>query len=245
MALTDNLVAYWDLSEASGTRADGLGANNLTDNNTVTGTTGPGSHNASLFTHANNESLSHTDNATLSMGDIDFTACVWIKFTTLILYTNIFGQWNSSTNQRSWTVYYDDNTFLTFGASSNGTIETFLSNNNTGAITTGVWYFVVVWHDSIGNTMNFQVNEGTVKSASYTTGVFDSSAVFNFGVHDGNTNYQDGAMAMAGLWKRILTAGERTTLFNSNNALSYAEILALAGDPVGSIRPRTTVSIVP
>lgn len=225
MAIKDNLAAYWDLSEASGTRADGLGANGLTDNNTVTGIAGPGAHNASLFTAANNESLSHTDNATLSVGNIDFTICVWIKFTTLILYTSIFGQWNNTAaNQRAWTCYYDDNTFLTLGLSSNGTLETFMSNNNTGAITTGVWYFVVLWHDSVGDTMNLQVNDGTVKSQAYSTGVFDSSAAFILGVNDGGTNYQNGAMAMAGLWKRLLTAGERTTLYNGGNGLSFAEL---------------------
>ena len=40
MALTDSIVAYWKLEEASGSRADVVGGNTLTDNNTVTGNPG-------------------------------------------------------------------------------------------------------------------------------------------------------------------------------------------------------------
>ncbi len=34
-ALTDNLSAYWKLDEASGTRVDSAGSNDLTSNNSV------------------------------------------------------------------------------------------------------------------------------------------------------------------------------------------------------------------
>src|SRR5690348_11404000 len=71
-ALTDSLVGYWKLDEASGSRADSAGANTLTDNNTVAGLAGLIS-NAGDFERDNSESLSIADNAALSMGDIDFT----------------------------------------------------------------------------------------------------------------------------------------------------------------------------
>ena len=46
MSLFTSLVGYWDLSEASGTRSDSTAyADTMTDVNTVTGPTGPGSHN--------------------------------------------------------------------------------------------------------------------------------------------------------------------------------------------------------
>lgn len=41
-SLTTGLVAYWNMVEASGTRADAASTNNLTDNNTVTQAAGPG-----------------------------------------------------------------------------------------------------------------------------------------------------------------------------------------------------------
>jgi len=79
MALTDNLISFWGLEETSGTRVDAHGTNNLTDNNTVTSATGKVG-TAGQFTNANSEYLSITDNASLSTGDIDFSAQAWVYF---------------------------------------------------------------------------------------------------------------------------------------------------------------------
>ena len=54
MALTDNLIAFWQLEEASGVRYDSEGSNNLTDNNTVTSATGVVG-DAAQFTRSNSE----------------------------------------------------------------------------------------------------------------------------------------------------------------------------------------------
>src|SRR3990167_5318802 len=73
---TPALVAYYNLDEASGTRADSVGSNDLTDNNTVTQETGiVGS--STQHTSPNNEYLSVADTADLSMADIDFTVAAW------------------------------------------------------------------------------------------------------------------------------------------------------------------------
>ena len=59
--LTDDLVAYWTLDEASGTRSDSVGSSDLTDINTVT--SAPGILNgAAQFTAANNEYFEVADN---------------------------------------------------------------------------------------------------------------------------------------------------------------------------------------
>ena len=76
--LTTSLIAHWNLDEASGTRVDAKGGNDLTDNNTVTQATGIVS-NAGQFTAANSEYLSIADNAALSTGDIDFTIPLWAR----------------------------------------------------------------------------------------------------------------------------------------------------------------------
>src|SRR4051812_43478016 len=76
--LLTNLASYWKLEEASGTRADEIGSQTLTDNNTVTQAVGK-LGNAAQFTAANSESLSHADSATLSLGaDQDFTLGAWV-----------------------------------------------------------------------------------------------------------------------------------------------------------------------
>ena len=78
MALTDNLIAFWELEEASGTRNDAHGSNHLTDNNTVAQGTGKVG-NCADFELDNSEYLSIADNAALSVGDEDFTIQAWFN----------------------------------------------------------------------------------------------------------------------------------------------------------------------
>jgi hypothetical protein len=67
MALTDNLIAFWGLEEASGTRNDAHGSNHLIDNNTVGSATGRVGTCAN-FDRFTDEHLSIVDNAALSLG---------------------------------------------------------------------------------------------------------------------------------------------------------------------------------
>ena len=76
MALTDNLVSWWELDEASGTRNDAHGSNHLTDGNTVAQVAGKVG-NAAQFVAANAESLSIADNANLSVSGV-FSVCAWV-----------------------------------------------------------------------------------------------------------------------------------------------------------------------
>jgi len=79
VALIDDLVAFWELEEVSGTRVDAHGANDLTDNNTVASTTGKVG-NCADFEASNSESLSIADNAALSMGvNQSFTVNCWVN----------------------------------------------------------------------------------------------------------------------------------------------------------------------
>ena len=86
--LTDGLVSCWDLDEASGTRYDAYGTNDLTDYNTVGQAAGVNGY-AGSFISANSEYLAHSDNADLSTGNIDFTVMAWVYPTNI----SASGQW--------------------------------------------------------------------------------------------------------------------------------------------------------
>ena len=64
--LLTNLISFWEMEEASGTRVDAVVAsgNDLTDNATVTQNPGKVG-NAAQFTLATSEWLSHVSNASL------------------------------------------------------------------------------------------------------------------------------------------------------------------------------------
>src|SRR5678815_5281605 len=95
MALTDSLIAFWELEEASGTRVDAHGANDLSDNATVTSAAGKVG-TAADFEVGNSEFLSIVDNPDLSVADIDFTWCAWVNSESLDTTRYILSKGTSS-----------------------------------------------------------------------------------------------------------------------------------------------------
>lgn len=216
-SLTESLVAYWKLEEASGTRNDAVGTNHLTDNNTVTQATGKVG-NAAKFTVANSEFLSIADNTVVSTGDIDFTIAGWFYLDSKTDYRGLLGKDNGV--QQDYGIYYDlafDR--LIFYVFDNASNYAEVRASALGSPATGTWYFIVAWHDSVANTINIQINNGTVNSTSHSAGVKDSTAPFWIG-RDGAT-YMDGRIDAVGFWKRILTTAEKTILYNQGDGLAH------------------------
>lgn len=210
------LVACWSLDEASGTRTDSVGGNNLTDNNTVTQAVGKVS-NAAQFTAANSEYLSIADNASTSTGDIDFSWAAWVYLDTktdnLAVINKSPGV--ASDNQYEYSMIYlsgiDRFRWQVGSGSANATIAA----DALGSPSTATWYFIVGWHDAAGDTVNIHVNNGTVSSAAYSGGGYDSAGGLKVGINaDGASFPHDGRIDAVMFWKRVLTAAERTSLWN-------------------------------
>lgn len=218
----DNLIAFWDMDESSGTRQDSIGVNDLADNNTVTTATAKVGANAAQFDSSNSEYLSIADNTALSMGDIDFTIACWVYLDDKSGFTTFVGKMTNNTNNREYLVDYDTgNDRFRFLVSNDGIASATVLANNLGSPSTATWYFIVAWHDSVNNTINIQVDNGTVDSTAHTTGVFDGASDFRIGALVNSlgtlTNFMDGRIDAVGIWKAVLTSGERTTLYNSGS----------------------------
>lgn len=219
--LLTSLISYWTLDEASGTRVDSVTAsgNDLTDNNTVTQNPGIIS-NAAQFTAANLESLSKASNASLQTGDIDFTLAGWV-YRDSHGFQQPFGKRQNGTNRE----YFVDTTggspgVLRFQVSPDGVTASGIVTSTLPTLSLSTWYFVVAWHDSVANTLNIQVNDGTVYSASYSSGVYVGTSQFAIGVAESG-NYWNGRVDEVGFWKRVLTATERTNLYNAGAGVTY------------------------
>ena len=107
MSFTDNFIAFWKLGEASGTRVDSIGSNDLTDNNTVTQAAGK-IGNCAQFTAANSEYLSIADNAALSTGDIDFSIVFWVYFDSTPSFADVIAKW--AAGEQEYVVEFGSNT---------------------------------------------------------------------------------------------------------------------------------------
>lgn len=226
--LTTGLVSYWDLGEASGTRADSHGSNTLADNNTVTSTTGiGGSGTAALFASANSEYLSITDAAQSGLdlaGPLSMN--IWYKPTTNVSTANVIGKWNGGASQASYR-----GSVSTSGAalgillSTNGSFQASNSKNQSiTTLTTGTWYMLTWVFDRTAGEVTFYLNGSSVGTATgvTTSALFDGTSDFRIGCTGAGSEFMDAAAQFAGVWSKTLTTQEITDLYNAGAGLPYA-----------------------
>jgi len=226
VALTDNLVSYWKMDEASGNALDAHGSNTLTENGTggIASTTGKIS-NARDFEVADGDYFSLADNADLSTGDIDWTIAAWVQIESKGSGDDreIASKGDTDSFEYAFDFSFADDRFrlrVCSGASF-ANLTTVLANN-FGSPSTATWYHVVCWHDSVNNVIGISVNAGTANTTAYSAGTFDSTKQFRIGAYNGFGGiYWDGLIDEFGFWKRVLTSGERTSLYNGGSGLAY------------------------
>lgn len=221
-SLYAGLVSYWPLHEASGNRADLTGAaNTLTDTNTVTQNPGIQIYSGQ-FTAANSERLALTSNASVQMGDIDFTFCFWAYMDTKPTAASWIIKFAATAGNYDYQLYHDGTAdrwkfIVTRATDSPQTVTA----TNAGSVALSTWHMVTGWHDATADTVNIAVNAITPDSAA-TGGALQAAgtADFNLGGYSGG-NFVNGRMAEVGLWKRVLTTQERLWLYNKGRGRSF------------------------
>lgn len=248
MALLDDCVAYWRLGEASGSRADSVGSNTLTDNNTVGSTTGK-LGNAANFIAANSEYLNIADNAALSMPNgQSFTIAMWINPSTLTNGATPLNKGGLIFGASSFSYALE---FLLQGMNVN--LLWILSNNtassaltcSAGVLPTSTWSFVVAWYDNSDNFQHIQLNNGTpVSIGAPSGGSSDQTFAFNLGSSGAGGAFFNGAIDDTLIWKRVLTSDERSMLWNGGAGRSPLDNLMPppVTSPAQASRPTLTRS---
>jgi hypothetical protein len=219
--LVNNLAVYWKLNEASGDASDSIGSLYLSDNNSVGSTTGKIGNGRSF--NGSTQYLSHASNSTLETGDIDFTIAAWVKLNTFKSSSIVAKDTNTG---RDYTLDYDTGGFNCFRWYLNGGLGGMPAISATGTFSTGVWYHIVAWHDSVNNLIGMSINNGNPQTAS-TSGLApnaNSGTEFRIGArqYPGNEDYTDGVIDEVGFWKnRVLSAQDRSDLYNLGSGLGY------------------------
>lgn len=218
-----SLIAYYGMEEASSNAIDSHGSSDLTSTGTDPGSTTGKVGNCRDFTGGH---FDHVDSAALSVGDIDFTLSIWVNLDTKTTYRMFIAKWLTAGNQLEYLLYYDqpaDRFILAVSPDGTAGAASSVSANNLGSPSTGVWYHIIAWHDSVNNLIGIEVNDGTANTTSHSTGVFNGSVGFKIGSYQDTTGLEmDGKIDEVGFWKRMLTVSERTDLYNSGNGRAYS-----------------------
>jgi len=206
--LLDGLVSLWRLDETSGTRADQVGSNALTDNNTVgyaTGIIG----NAASFVSANSEWLSSSATANANP-DSDFTMAFWVNPTT---HTGYIAAKDTGAGNRVWEIQ------LNSGGGSSTRWTVFGAGQYTAEILgtlAGAWHLVAVKFVVATKTLSLRIDNGSWTSAVLTgTPETKTIPIYLGAVYSGPILFYNGLMDVSALWSRELTDDEHTELYNS------------------------------
>jgi RHS repeat-associated protein len=222
---TSGLAAWWSMNEVSGTRNDSHGTNHLTDNNLVPSASGL-KGNSAAFVTAGLESLSIADNASLSAGNIDFTISANVYFDSVASTMIIVNKGDKADmNARDFTLFLDQATSKLAFRVGNGTTNGVVLS--AAAIPTGQWHSVVAWHDSVHDTLNIQVNDGSVSTVSYTGGAMDTALPMSVGAFADNTYGLSGRVDEVAVYRRVLSGPERSWLYSNGSGRAYSELTAV------------------
>ncbi|MEO6035823.1 MAG: LamG-like jellyroll fold domain-containing protein [Verrucomicrobiota bacterium] len=215
-SLLQNLISHWRLDELSGDRYDAHGTNHLADTTSVPSVLGK-LGNAADFDGDTNY-LTCASNASLQAGDFDCCFAAWVYLRSDISLEqnhHFIGKWDAAE--------FD----LAFKASATGCFALDYGSGSVDAVTFGApdldnWFFVVAWHDSVGDELGIQINNGAVDVVSYGDGASPSEGAFCLGTLIEAAGRADVYLDSVSYWKRTLSAGERSRLWNNGAGLDYA-----------------------
>ena len=223
-------VAHWTCDEFSGVRYDSTSnINHLTDNNTVSTTTGL-LNTACDFTKTNSEYLSITD---ADQTNLDFTSSFsisfWAKFDSFTNWRDLFGKWQATTGQQGPTqaiIGSNNNDEIVFYIGTGGTWP----NKRFGNLylNTAQWYHVVFVYDStVPNVYLYIDSVSKTVTGSYLTipsTPYDSVAPFQIArSNHSSTDYNDITIDEFSVFNYPLSSTQVTELYNSGTPLPYEE----------------------
>jgi hypothetical protein len=219
--LNTDLIAFWKMDEASGTRADSEPTGTPRDLSATAGITQETGKLSSAAGIPALNYLSITDNSDISVGNIDFTWSMWVYFSAKNTTKYILGKWGGSAATREYLLYYYQPLDRIYFEVSDGSTSANVQASSFGSPSLSTWYLVTGWHDSVNNVIGISVNAGTANTTAWTTGSVDTGTGLAFGAQESGGTGASGTPTVwvdeVGFWKKVLTSGERTELYNGGS----------------------------
>ena len=185
--------------------------------------------------------LELADNTDVSTGDVDFYFAGWVYADQIATDFQVFakGEYTGSDDFEYRTFWSQVNGAFIFNVSADGTTEVIVINSSGPTIAAKTWYFIEQWHDSVANTINIQVNRGTVDSTAHAGGLNDSAERLLFGATYGTSpgvfGHMDGRLQSWVMYKTTLpSTAIRDFLYNGGLSARLESEFA-AAEKVGRV----------
>lgn len=231
--LLNALIAYWPLNEAGGANnALDLHSNGLT----LTQVSSPGADTGKVYSTARTfdgsaDYFTRNSETLLQTGNVDWSIAFWVFATSLanspMLVTKITG------GAYEYAVYPEPTGQLGYYVWNGATTVAINCVTGAGVITTGAWKHVIAWYDSVAGTGSVSVDNAAPVTAGKTTNPGTSSANFRLASWQlAAGNRLAGRIGPVAMWKSaaggggVLTAAQRTALYNGGAGLPYASFTA-------------------
>jgi hypothetical protein len=219
-----DLVSFWEFEETTGgaTRVDATGRlNDLSPTGSPTGSAGKVGNAVDLDGSTKYLRKTYTSDFDFSSGD--WTIVCWVKLNATTSFQRIIQKADSTPNN-DWGLIVNNS--AKFALNVVNTTPASIFATDTTVLSTGVWYFVVGWRSTSDSDYFISVNNATPIAHGTGAGALatrnGTGRDLGVGIHGGSTtNHLDGSVDQVGLWKRKLTANERT-----GAGLTYAQVVA-------------------
>lgn len=212
-------IAFWNFDESSGNAVDATGNGyTLTNNNTITYTTGKINNCATLGTGNTNKYFSATvvDPDSYNSG---FSISFWLYFNTVPSGSDndIFEFQDTSNSGIFMRVNSSTSTEFRFGTGNAGDRG---QTSYTSSWSSGTWYHIAMVHNATSNT--YYVNGSQV--AQKTTGTITlggNQSTLNIGRNTANVNYSNVRYDMFGVFGYELSSAQVTELYNAGTGIQF------------------------
>jgi len=218
----DDLISYWDFEETSGTRADLVGTNDLTDNNTVgsgTGINGTGAQ----FDSASSEYLSIAD---ASQTDLDFAIDTSINLWVYDDNSTYFGLFQHNYEDLTGYSQLLDHASAGYMTWWTGSVSNTLPKEGNNAITLNndEWSMFTITYDATSYELCHYINAVEVNCTTLGDAIEDTSSPVIIGAHywTGTTQlYHNGLIDEVSAFNIVLSQTDIDDLYNSGTGLFY------------------------
>lgn len=214
--LNDGLLSLWLLNNVN----DAADGNHLTNSGGVT-------FGAQGANFSGSNQLSIADNSSFHIHfRQSFTVAARVRLNSKASSQAIVSKADGASANEYLLIYVsaaDGYDKFRFNVYPGGNTQVGVTASTPASPATATDYLVVGWYDALAGTVNIQVDGGTVYSAAVTHASHPYTAALAVGaLMTGTPSLRlNGSVRFAALWSKVLTAEERTELFENQAALTY------------------------